>query len=190
MTLLCRVFISLMAVLFLSGVVESPQLRGPPSFFQDLPISFAEYWGYQKLAGQVGCSAVQEVANLIERSAYPELVKSIISVESNWDALALSSRGAYGLMQVRMIAAVEVAPDIEYFDLYDPVFNVRIGIAIFENHMDYFMGFDAVEHWVLTSYNRGRQGAFELNMDPPCTKYSQKVLELMGSDSLSLGIVG
>ena len=190
MALLRRVFISLLMVLTLNGVVEAPQLRGPPGFYQDLTIDFIEYWGYQKLAGQVGWSAVQEVVNLIEGSVYPALVKSIISVESNWDAFARSPRDAYGLMQVRMIAAVEVELDIEYFDLYDPVLNVRIGIAIFERHMEYFMGFDAAEHWALTSYNRGRCGAFELNLDPPRTRYSQKVLGLIENDSLSLGNTG
>ena len=173
--------ISLAAVLALAGVGNTPVLEEAPNPPQALTTHFLEYWGYRKLADQVGLAKAREVAKMIDESAYPELVRSIISVESNWDPFALSSRNARGLMQIRMIAAREVAPEVEPYDLYDPILNVRIGIEIFEEHMDYFLGFDEPKHWALTSYNRGRRGTFALNMNPPRTRYSQKVLKLTES---------
>jgi len=118
------------------------------------------------------------VIGIIEASNYPDLVKAIITVESNWDPFALSEREARGLMQIRMIAAKELKEDIKPSDLYDPIINVKMGIRIFEEHMDHFLGFKETVHWALNSYNRGRHGTFALNLDPPRTRYSNKVLAL------------
>lgn len=137
-----------------------------------------KYEGYQYLLSQVGSDETIEVIRLIENSLYPDLVKAIIEVESNWCAEALSPRDARGLMQIRPIAALDIDPCFTPDKLFDPVENVRIGIIIFEDHMDYFTKYNDSEHWALTSYNRGRKGTFNLELRPPRTRYSSKVLNL------------
>lgn len=148
---------------------------------EDLPGSVGDFWGYNRLAKQIGEEKTYIVASIIEQSSYPELIRGIISVESSWRMRALSPKDARGLMQIRMIAAQEIDPDITPDELYDPVTNVDIGIRIFEQHMHYFDKYQESEHWALTSYNRGRSGTFSLNQDPPETSYSTKVLEYAGN---------
>ncbi len=142
----------------------------------DLPEDVRDFWGYKRLAEQVGQRRAYIVASLIEGSSYPELIRGIITVESGWDIRAQSNRSALGLMQIRMIAAREMEPDITSDQLFDPVKNVDIGIRIFERHMHYFDQFVDSEHWALTAYNRGRSATFSLGARPPMTSYSLKVL--------------
>ncbi len=136
------------------------------------------YWGYKRLERQTGHQQAIQIVQLVETSEYPELVKAIIEVESSWRVMAQSRKDARGLMQIRLVAAHEVDSYVENDDLYDPILNVKLGIEIFDKHMEYFLGFDEPEHWALTSYNRGRSGTFALKMDPPETRYSRRVLNL------------
>jgi soluble lytic murein transglycosylase-like protein len=172
------VLISLMMALLLVSEGHTPGLLDQAAHCRFFKGGSLEFWGYRKLVGRIGGGKTWQVAQMIENSEHPGLVKAIISVESNWDPFALSSREARGLMQIRMIAARELKGDIQPSALYDPVLNVRLGIQILEEHLDYFNGFSEPEHWALTSYNRGRQGTFALNMNPPRTRYSTRVLKL------------
>jgi len=137
-----------------------------------------DYRGYRRLAGQIGEEKANLAAKLIEYSAYPDLIRAIITIESSWKVNALSKMDAIGLMQVRLITAREVDPNITRERLFDPIHNIVIGIEIFENHMDYFNEYENGELWALTSYNRGRYGTFALHKSPQSTRYSRKVLEL------------
>lgn len=148
---------------------------------EDLSDGKGDFWGYKRLARQVGEEKAYIVANLIEQSSYPDLIRAIITVESSWWMQAISNREARGLMQIRMVAAKEIDPDITPELLFDPIRNIEIGIQIFEEHMDYFDDYKESEHWALTSYNRGRSGTFSLKQNPPETEYSLKVLEYAGN---------
>jgi len=139
-----------------------------------------DFWGYAKLADQIGDEEAFIVASMVENSTYPDLIRAIITVESAWDARARSCRDAIGLMQIRMIAANEYISDITEEELFDPLINVDVGIRIFEQHMNFFGDYSDAEQWALTSYNRGRAGTFSLNRIPPITDYSQKVIDLTG----------
>lgn len=143
-----------------------------------VPDNLFDYWGYQRLAAQIGEEKAREVAGYIEYSSYPELIKAIITVESAWRVEAESNAQALGLMQIRMITAHEYEPDLTMAELFNPAKNIQIGIQIFEDHMNYFDDFTAGEHWALTSYNRGRFGTFSLDKNIPSTRYSRKVLAL------------
>ncbi len=136
------------------------------------------YWGYRRLARQVGAEEAYLLAQMIEHSTYPEMVKAIITVESYWTVNARSHMDAIGLMQIREIAALDLDPFLTEADLYDPKTNLDVGIEIFDRHMEYFDEYDAGEHWALTSYNRGRYATFAMNMEPPSTRYSRKVLSI------------
>ncbi len=138
--------------------------------------SLNNYDGYRKLLKQVSSEQTLQVIQLIESSEYPEFVRAIIEVESGWFVQAHSYRNARGLMQIRPIAAWDIDPDITVDKLFDPVVNVSLGIQLFDDHMEYFFGWNDPEHWALTSYNRGRSGTFALDMHPPSTRYSRKVI--------------
>ncbi|MFC2150096.1 lytic transglycosylase domain-containing protein [Calditrichota bacterium] len=138
--------------------------------------AIVSYDGYKKLLRQTSSENTLAIVRLIETSEYPEMIRAIIEVESSWRVKARSHRDARGLMQIRPIAARQVDPALPPDKLFDPVVNVAIGIQIFQDHMEYFMGYDDPEMWALTSYNRGRSGTFALDMQPPDTRYSRKVL--------------
>ena len=173
-----RILISFAAIFMLVDYAYTPLLQVAAQPQQCLMEHLREFPGYRKLIDAIGLAKALYVIKLIETSKYPDLVKAIITVESNWDPFALSEREARGLMQIRMIAAKEIKEDIKPSDLYDPIINVKMGIRIFEEHMDYFLGFKETVHWALNSYNRGRHGTFDLNLDPPRTRYSNKALAL------------
>ena len=64
----------------------------------------------------------------------PELVLSVIQVESNFDRFAISSAGARGLMQVMPFWLDELdRPDD---DLFDIATNIRFGCTILKHYMD------------------------------------------------------
>jgi soluble lytic murein transglycosylase-like protein len=72
------------------------------------------------------------------RSGFPlTLVLAVIDVESSGNSFARSSAGALGLMQLRPITAEATAQEIgiEWYGsdmLFDPVDNVRLGVAYLE----------------------------------------------------------
>ncbi|MFH0766382.1 MAG: lytic transglycosylase domain-containing protein [Calditrichota bacterium] len=159
-----------LALMTASGAPEAPH----PSW--ELPESAASYEGYQILQDQIGEEQTCIIAKLIEDSSCPELIRSIIAVESEWQVNAVSPLRAIGLMQIRSSAAADINPGITEEILFNPMRNVELGIAIFEKYMDYFDDYSDPEQWALTSYNRGLFGAISLDMDPPSTSYSRRVL--------------
>ena len=64
----------------------------------------------------------------------PELVLSVIHVESNFDRFAISSAGARGLMQVMPFWLNELErPDDDLFDIRT---NIRFGCTILKHYLD------------------------------------------------------
>ena len=173
--------LTLVVIFIFANVGLTPVSADDENELKDLPDSNGDFWGYKRLAGQIGEEKAYIVASIIEQSSYPELIRAIITIESSWHMRALSNREARGLMQIRMVAAREIKQDITSEELFDPIINVEIGIHIFEQHMNYFDNYHESEHWALTSYNRGRSGTFSLRQNPPETVYSVKVLEYAGS---------
>jgi len=167
----------LVVVMLTTGIATAPVVSADNKLFDPLQ-SKMNFWGYQKLMKSVGLEQTRQVAGMIEFSKYPDFIKALIVVESAWNYEVRSWAGAIGLMQIRMIAAGEVDPQITEEQLFDPVVNVHIGITIFEDHMDHFRMRNEFEHWALTSYNRGRGGMYSLRLDPPRTDYSMKVVAL------------
>lgn len=64
----------------------------------------------------------------------PELVLSVIDVESNFDRFAISSAGARGLMQVMPFWLDEL--ERPHDDLFDIRTNIRFGCIILKHYMD------------------------------------------------------
>jgi len=86
----------------------------------------------------------------------PELILAVIQVESSGNSLAVSSVGAMGLMQLRPTTARAVAsrlgirwngPEM----LFDPVYNIRLGVTYLDSLVDRFGDIDIA----LAAYNLG-----------------------------------
>ena len=85
----------------------------------------------------------------------PELIASIINVESSYNPQAQSNKGAVGLMQVLPTTAEWVCNRIgrEYKqdNLYDPSVNIQIGTY----YIAYLIGYFGDENLAICAYNAG-----------------------------------
>ncbi len=105
------------------------------------------------LNSRVTGETARQIASVIYKNAMrynrdPDLILSIMSVESGFDPTIISSMGAIGLMQV-MPQWIDVL-DIRC-DLKDPNCNTRYGLQILGAYEQLYGGLDLA----LTAYNRG-----------------------------------
>jgi soluble lytic murein transglycosylase-like protein len=135
------------------------------------------------------------VARTIAREARragfsPEFVLAVIRVESGGDPFAVSPKGALGLMQLRPRTAEAVAHGIGArwngpMTLFDPVTNVRLGVAYLERlRMRY--GNLAI---ALAAYNWGPARISEMlrRSEPIPAGYSRRVLEACRGPAVIVG---
>jgi soluble lytic murein transglycosylase-like protein len=110
----------------------------------------------------------------------PALVLAVIHVESRFDTYAVSPKDALGLMQLLPSTGEELAPivGVEWHGpqtLFDPVANVRLGVAYLRQLTDRYNG---SVRTALVAYNwgPGRIDQFVRAGDPLPSEYSQLVL--------------
>jgi soluble lytic murein transglycosylase-like protein len=110
----------------------------------------------------------------------PELVLAVIHVESRFDTYAVSPKDALGLMQLLPSTGEALAPvvGVEWHGpqtLFDPVANVRLGVAYLRQLTDRYNG---SVRTALVAYNwgPGRIDQFVRSGDPLPHEYSQLVL--------------
>lgn len=149
------------------GIIVSPlegmQIKKTSSLEnRELEASEAEIFELiLRLSDEIPPSDARKLAKLIgeECENYeldPFLILAIIQVESRFDPIAVSSRGAIGLMQVMPQTADFVAEELGVSinrgkSLYDPLINVRLGIYYFSRLIDRFES----THDALVAYNFG-----------------------------------
>lgn len=107
---------------------------------------------------EVQADEAEAYRELIEQHASrhqvrPELVRAVIQVESAFNRWATSNKGAMGLMQLMPATAAEFGVD----NAYNPIENIRAGVAYLRQLLDRFGG---NEELALAAYNAG-PGAVE-----------------------------
>ena len=104
-------------------------------------------------------------------------VEAIVSVESNYDRYAVSSKGCLGLMQLHP----DTAKRFGVRDAFDPADNIRGGMRYLNFLMSLFEG--NLEH-VLAAYNAGEKAVVRYHGVPPypeTQQYIRKVTTLYHS---------
>lgn len=178
----------------LAGFVPS----GPDALTGDAPWT-PEVPAIETALGELGTlllpSERGRVARTIAREARragfsPELVLAVIRVESGGDPFAVSPKGALGLMQLRPRTAEAVARGIGVqwrgpVTLFDPVANVRLGVAYLERLRARYGSLSIA----LAAYNWGPTRVSEMlrRSEPIPAAYSQRVFEACRGRALLAG---
>jgi soluble lytic murein transglycosylase-like protein len=110
----------------------------------------------------------------------PALVLAVIHVESRFDTYAVSPKDALGLMQLLPSTGAELAPLVGVAwhgpqTLFDPVANVRLGVAYLRQLTDRYNG-SVKTALVAYNWGPGRIDQFVRAGDPLPREYSQLVL--------------
>jgi soluble lytic murein transglycosylase-like protein len=106
----------------------------------------------------------------------PELVQAVIAVESGWDPLARSKKGALGLMQLMPETCIRFGVQ----DPFEPRENIRAGVQYLRLLLDRF---DGDIRLALAAYNAGEKaiGANgRLPAYPETQSYVERVNEVYG----------
>ncbi len=112
----------------------------------------------EKPASQAIDAAVRQIAS--EQSLPPELLHSVIRVESNYNPGAVSPKGAQGLMQL----IPETARRFGVLDSFDPVDNIQGGAKYLKYLLDLYKGDYPL---ALAAYNAGEKAVAKYGGVPP-----------------------
>jgi soluble lytic murein transglycosylase-like protein len=103
----------------------------------------------------------------------PALIRAIIRVESNFQPLARSRRGAQGLMQLMPATAGRFAVG----NAFDPAENIRGGVRYLRTLLDLFPGQLAL---ALAAYNAGENAVIRFKGIPPYPETREYVRRVLG----------
>lgn len=130
----------------------------PPASFERIDSTFAAVApcaGVKAIAADEARALVVRIAT--EENFYPDFVQAVAKNESRFNSIALSDKGAFGLMQLKPETAQRFK-----VDLCNPADNVRGGVrflrALHEKYRNPF--------FILAAYNAG-EGAVEENRGIP-----------------------
>jgi hypothetical protein len=102
-----------------------------------------------------------------------QLVRAVIQVESDFDSLARSSKGAQGLMQLMPYTARELGVD----NAFDPRQNIFAGVRYLRILLDMFRGDVAL---ATAAYNAGATNVQRYNGVPPFKETRSYVAKIQG----------
>lgn len=102
----------------------------------------------------------------------PALIKAVIHVESDFNPVAVSHKGALGLMQLMP----ETAARYSQQDMFSPIANINVG----SEHLSYLMErYDQNMLLVLAAYNAGEQSVDRYQGIPPFEETRHYVKRVM-----------
>lgn len=104
----------------------------------------------------------------------PELVHVVIRAESNYDAFAISSAGALGLMQLMPATARQYGVG----NVFDPAQNIEGGVRYLQDLIRLYRGRTAL---VLAAYNAGQEAVRKFNGIPPYPETKAYIAGIMKS---------
>jgi soluble lytic murein transglycosylase-like protein len=111
-----------------------------------------------------------------EHGVHPELVYAVAAVESSFDPMARSVKGAQGLMQLMP----ETAERFGVSNAYDPAENVRGGVRYLRYLLDLFNGDVRL---ALAAYNAGENVVLAQGRVPPYVEtrnYVSRIIKRFG----------
>jgi Transglycosylase SLT domain/Domain of unknown function (DUF4124) len=108
-----------------------------------------------------------------EEGVDPDLVRAIIKAESNFDPLAVSPRGAQGLMQLMPGTMDRFA----VWNAFDPEANIRGGVRYLRFLHELFAGKLPL---ALAAYNAGENAVLRYDGVPPYPETRQYVTRVLG----------
>lgn len=131
-------------------------------------------------------SSMQEVIEQESRKQGldPDLIRSVIQTESNFNQEAVSDKGAIGLMQLMPDTAAELNVDPE-----DPRQNIQGGVKYLAQQIDTFGDLEQA----LAAYNAGPRAVRQYNGVPPYGEtqdYVKQVTETFRNLKRSQGSLG
>jgi soluble lytic murein transglycosylase-like protein len=114
---------------------------------------------------QVWATPSAPIAETVDRIAEqnqisPQLVHSVIQVESNYDANAVSPKGAQGLMQL----IPSTARRFGVSNVFDPADNIKGGARYLKHLLELYKGDEAL---ALAAYNAGEGAVTRYGGIPP-----------------------
>jgi len=145
-------------------VPGAPEIRSTRPVPVAVPLAVqTEREGYERL--------IQEHAT--RHSLRPDLVRAVIQVESGFNPLARSSKGAMGLMQLMPATAHELG----IYDPYDPAENIRGGTAYLRRLIDRYQG---NEELALAAYNAGSTAVDRYGRTVPPYRETREYVKKVG----------
>jgi hypothetical protein len=134
--------------------------------------------GLQEIASAHGIDLLRET---VGTRVSPALVLAVIAVESSGRATAQSKAGAQGLMQLMPATAARFGVQ----DSYDPVQNIRGGVAFLDLLMEKFDGDPIL---VLAGYNAGENSIGQHGGVPPYAETRDYVPKVLAAFQVARGL--
>lgn len=152
----------------IQGLNEKVQ-RQTRKHIQDSLPNFSEIFQQKKQSSNIN-EVIQQEAN--KRGLDPDLIRSVIQTESNFQPDAVSEKGAIGLMQLMPDTAAELNVNPE-----DPRENIKGGTEYLARQLDEFGNLEEA----LAAYNAGPGAVKDHGGIPPYSETQNYVKQVVGT---------
>jgi len=172
------------------GLPGGGEVRAPKTLIAELlpdEVPYAKAFALEALKTSVAATSPQLAESAIRAlvgqvaarvGVDQKLAHAVVSIESNYDPRAMSSKGAMGLMQIMPVVAQAYAVD----DPYDPLKNLEAGMKHLRGLLDRFGVSSSGLRLALAAYNAGETAVARYGGVPPYREtqdYVRKVLALL-----------